>query len=140
MDKRDLAARVEALSGPDREVDVLIEIACGPDSAKITRIMEGSPLNTIHEIARAADREGQAVFFRVPAYTASLDAAMTLVPEGWDGALYLRTDSHKPEVQLETPEMRLSFTMAEGAAETLPLALCAAALRAAALHTQETSE
>lgn len=71
-----------------------------------------------------------------PDYTRSVDAALTLVPEGWDGALYLATDTHKPEVQLETPAMRSALSMdderVEGAAATLPLALCAAALRAKA--------
>lgn len=69
-------------------------------------------------------------------YTSSLDAAMTLVPAGWDGALYLATDSHGPCVQLETPAMREGFFMeyegAQGKAATLPLALTAAALRAIA--------
>lgn len=55
----DLAARVEAASVPDRELDRAIELAVFPD------------------------RLSPPVELELLAYTSSLDAAMTLVPEGW---------------------------------------------------------
>lgn len=64
-----LADRVEALTGPDLEVDCLIENALG--IAKFER----DPRVFF----------GDADYNRVSPkpYTASLDAAMTLVPDGW---------------------------------------------------------
>jgi hypothetical protein len=116
----ELAARVEALTGPDREVDADImslfthsvssddgDWWCGPHDA--------SPI-------------------RVPEFTASLDAAMTLVPEKWK----LRqmqfaapcADCRKWQVQFyggrEGEDYFVSF------AATPTLALCAASLRARA--------
>lgn len=52
-----LAEKVEGLEGPDREVDC--------------------------EILAAVARTDNGPVFAAPAYTASLDAAMSLVPEGW---------------------------------------------------------
>lgn len=57
----EVAAYVEKLSGPDREVD-----------AKIAAVMSGGWLRESVE---------------VPAYTGSLDAAMRLVPEGLTGRM-----------------------------------------------------
>lgn len=53
----ELAARVEGLSGPDREVDLKI--------MRWAMNIGGPAENALH-------------------YTASLDAAMSLVPEGWN--------------------------------------------------------
>jgi len=108
-----LAAECERVVAPSREIDASIHAALGGDQRR-------RALATLGPFG--------------PSYTSSLDAAMTLVPEGWDGALYLATDTHKPSVQLETPAMRSAFSMdyegVNGTAETLALALCAAALRA----------
>jgi hypothetical protein len=121
----ELAARCEAATGPDRELDALIY-----------RALAGFPTDHWYRYG-----ETHLADDRVPAVTASLDAAMTLIPEGWDGALYLAADAHKPCVQLETPEMRSSFRMleemAEGTADSLALALTAACLRARASLTGE---
>ena len=119
-DLLELAERCEAATGPDRSLDTLIENALG--IAKFERVPRSG--------------FGGAEYERVTPkpYTASLDAALTLVPVGWDGALYLAADTIKPTVQLETPEMRARFSMdyegVTGTAGTLALALCAAALRA----------
>lgn len=64
-----LADRVEALSGPDREVDRLIGALNG-----LKTIDYGHPFGRT-----AYDEGGIAVI--LPRYTASLDAAMTLVPK-----------------------------------------------------------
>ena len=69
-----MAARVEALSAPDREVDAKIWYLCV-------------------EKPQTGDKLDRDIRHKWPAYTASLDAAMTLVPEGhlftvrilWDG-------------------------------------------------------
>ena len=64
-----MADRVEALSGPDREVDERISLAIGlPATVTIGHEVLGNLRQVPHTIKR---------------YTASRDAAMTLVPAGW---------------------------------------------------------
>lgn len=59
---KDLIAKLEAATAPDRELDVSVHLAAGRDV----------------ECEYTATRD-------VPRYTASLDAALTLVPEGYGG-------------------------------------------------------
>ena len=58
----DLIARLEAATGPDRELDAAIALTVGLDIGR----------------GRAHSQDS-----RVSAYTASIDAALTLVPKGW---------------------------------------------------------
>lgn len=115
MDNQKLSARVEALEGPCRECDCLIENTLG--LAKFER----DP-RVIY---------GDAYYNRVEPkpYTASLDAAMSLVPEGyWHG--YMTSDvgftAHCFEQVVDSPYCTAS-------AATPALALCAAALKARGL-------
>ena len=74
MDNQKLSERVEALEGPDREVDASI-LAFDPNfTANLNEELGFVQYWTKHKTWLAA---GQA-----PNYTASLDAAMSLVPEG----------------------------------------------------------
>ena len=76
-----------------------------------------------------ADRELQ-VRYECPAYTASLDAAMTLVPEGWLFDLY--NLNGYPEAHLTNDTLqRVAVSVVTA---TPALALCAAALRAQEAH------
>lgn len=116
-----LSERVMALSGPDREVD-----------AEIWRI--------IHPTSQ---------YRLAPSYTASIDAAMTLVPEGW----VLNSLKQTPEAEKnehtgweQLPEWsaallrqdcagyanrkRFLEAFRHGTAKTAALAICAAALLA----------
>ena len=125
-----LADRVEQLEGPCRETDA--EIA-------LTEIMPNWR------------RRGFA-----PHYTASLDAAMQLVPEGWrfgieQGALadaqpekweaYVWPPENwfEPDWQLGQSSQQDNPDSIRGFAATAPLALCAAALRARAMGDESTS-
>lgn len=80
-----LAERVESLTGPDREVDAAIEVACRifpPYAPKWARDWAG---RVIAQGARCylEHDDGQLGAHWSPSeYTASLDAAMTLVFEG----------------------------------------------------------
>jgi hypothetical protein len=103
-----LAKRVEGLAGPDREVDCLIWCATG---------VSGVPFA---EAAAVVPDFGK---WLAPAYTASLDAAMTLVPE----RLWQRINVD-PNGRAN---VRLGNACAVTAATTA-LALVAAALRARA--------
>lgn len=113
MDKdklRALAERCERAEGPNRELDAAIAVANG---ALRVHLVDG------HATAFYANAASP-----LPFYTASLDAAMSLVPEGWfwrvdqgrnAGGACFKIDGHEQ-----------IFTLAA----TPALALIAAALRA----------
>jgi hypothetical protein len=111
-----LIAKLEKAEGPSRELDALIALASGW---------------TVHHGDNWIGPHGQIV---VPAYTASLDAAMTLVPEGeW-------VELSGPRKYLNIPLPVPNHWRAEagniGWGATAPLALCTAALRARLLRNQ----
>lgn len=68
-----LAERVEALTGPDREVDQAIHALVSLDRKH--------PYLAVPQID---DKHPSGRPYATPAYTESLDAALTLLPEGWD--------------------------------------------------------
>jgi hypothetical protein len=113
-----LAIRCEQATGPDRELDL-----------RIAKRREQKP---IPESANRIDGEmvwsGPLGFF-LPAYTASLDAAMALVPEGCPWAL-CSPDGDEPA--FATLAMTMAGDAEHGSGATPALALCAAALRARA--------
>lgn len=71
----ELAERVEKASGPDRELDRLIDPIARSD---VVEWPGGGLARKLHD--------GRHVVHSAAHYTASLDAAMTLVPEGWSVA------------------------------------------------------
>jgi len=111
-----LAARVEAATGADRELDREIDRALFPQYWR--RSETGSWFsNYVH---------------RPPAFTASLDAAASLVPEGWAYHIAVRPwfDVFQAKGSVWAFGQRVaSFT---ASAATPALALTAAALRALA--------
>lgn len=86
----DLAARCEAATGADRELDANVAAAAriglplGCDWALKFPNWEGAHGGVVRIIINI---NGNGYYiagtFKSPAYTASLDAAMSLVPEGW---------------------------------------------------------
>lgn len=100
---RDLIARLEAATGPDRDLDFAIAAAVGwPDSPHS------------HQHARR--------------YTEHLDAARSLVPEGWDWSVDGFGKSARGRGYLYSPYPDCEEVEAEAA--TPAIALCIAALRA----------
>lgn len=130
IDLMELAGRVEAASGPDRRLDAAIcrwrdlpvcrEPDCLPDV--LVRILD-------HVDGGGDDPE-------VPAYTASLDAAMTLVPEGmWaEGSLGSHVDQ-RASLEIHAPCTYDPIGRATAASPAL--ALTSAALRARASLIEE---
>lgn len=115
---KSIAERIEELEGPCREMDCLIENALG------LAVFDRDP-RVIYGDAEYNRREPQP-------YTASLDAAMTLVPEGWRVSdLYeFENGNATAAVRASNPaRMERSKECA-----TPALALCAAALRAQEAH------
>ena len=114
-----LAARCEAGTGPDRELDAEIMVAVYPD-LKLAQSINGHwySISGMHT--------------RIEEYTDSLDAAVLLVPAGW----FVRiADIRFSMVLCEMLRGDKSFAGkvdAEGLGGTRPRALTAAALRARA--------
>lgn len=127
-----LAERVEALSGPDRGVDVeIFRVIGAPAPFQFMNKLIALEYNDIEQAYFARVTDDMQVRYAPPAYTASLDAAMTLVPKGWAWSVLDRrtTGYSKPNGQCWTKEDRSTL---HGDAATPALALCAAALRALA--------
>lgn len=130
-----LIERIEAATGPDREIDAEIWLAVVPGTTrKETRYIHGF---TGKECVIDETREN----FRlvtVPSYTASLDAAMTLVDTLGDavGATFWRVgnDGEGGDPSLFKAEVLVVTSFASkqhvAVADAGALALCAAALRA----------
>ncbi len=119
-----LAARCEAATGADREWDWRIYLA-----------IKGRPW-TATEDAWMRDNGAQAFPASLPRYTASIDAALTLVPDGWKWTLH-SADTAGPPCAYCVPNMgRLPWPMwvNDVSAATPALALCAATLRARAME------
>lgn len=128
----DLAARCEAASGPDRELDALAFRTFGAPV----------PFQFANKIVALVFDESEQCWFspigdmRIrytpPAYTASIDAALSLVPEGcWaEGSL-----SSPAALEIHDP---MTFDpLGQGWAATPALALTSAALRAHAARLRE---
>ena len=116
-----LADRCEGATGPDRELDVTI----------LTTVMG---YRDVHGDGRMFDRGNDGYWWvddcsiqQLPSPTASLDAAMTLIPESFDWMLGRTNDGLTIHAEVGG---RGDQFMRFG--ETPALALCAAALRARA--------
>lgn len=77
-----LLARVLEGTGPDLELDAEIALALGIVSSRVGNCFYGHKHYSVMVLDRDYyDHDGNAP--ELPHYTASLDAALTLVPEGW---------------------------------------------------------
>ncbi len=131
----ELANRVERLSEPSREVDAEIALSCGVVSEREGNTFYGHKDYSCMVLERDYyDIEGSAP--ELPAYTTSLDAAMTLVPEGL--RFEVTTTGYKPGATVCGNTLT---GVHEGSyAATPALALTAAALRGRASLLSEKGE
>jgi hypothetical protein len=133
VDLMALAERCEQAGGPDRDLDALIAPLQG-----LRIVDEGHPIGRM-----CYDDIGCALI--MPRYTASLDAAMMLVPEGW--RIWTADFSIEGQFVWMLCGPKLTWIVDEdgnreggsdwyqsGASRTPALALAAAALRAHAQH------
>ncbi len=121
-----LAARCEAAEGPSREMDELIVQASYPE----LDIRRDGPDGTWRAHGSTI---GPDCILRVLDYTASLDAALTLVPEGAGIKLDRHwTTRHDGPVWMAAIYTGLGDVHASEDRPTPALALCCAALRARA--------
>jgi hypothetical protein len=141
-DLEQLALKCETASGADRELDADIFQAIGGKQWDRAYHDAQAPCGCPHEMAVDGARR------RAPRFTASLDAAMTLVPEGWVWLVSNRAP--KPlagRAYLHNGELIYSgiggsrpnpaHKFAEVVAATPALALTAACLRARAALAKE---
>lgn len=114
-----LSERVEQLEGPDREIDRAIKQAFDHDW----------DYSTDWNYWDALKRETVSRPVAKP-YTASLDAAMSLVPEGYSWILYSDGSCEVGPTPIAGSMMDAEFT---ADAATPAIALCAATLKARGL-------
>lgn len=137
---QELIERVERASGPDRELDAYIRCAVFARPGAFVRQSTINGAWCIFEIRhdgkeRLWEPYGLSQLQRLGEFTASLDAAMTLVPDGcaWavtniDGGDYSRFDFDKPTAVVQC---RPGAVMADHVSAATPaLALSAASLKA----------
>lgn len=127
-----LAERVEALERPDREVDAAITLAIFPWIG----------INEDGDFIRKDGSPYDGVRIRVLEYTASLDAALTLVPDDpWieikGPRKYLNIPTHSPNYWSAMVSEWYHEGEGVGWGTTPALALCAAALKARATLAQK---
>jgi hypothetical protein len=127
-DLLELADACEAAEGPDRELDCAIAVSAA-NFFEIPPRYDGGPIGYGYHDAKGAEiHPGHGGDQMVPAYTASIDAAMTLVPEGCDVTLD-REKGFGAALVFDTLGVD---TIGAARATTPALALCAASLRARA--------
>lgn len=127
---KDLIAELERATGPDRELDAKIWLAVTPGATR-----QSAPVNHpkgAYVIDETRDGSGRLII--VSPYTSSLDAAMTLVPEGYSAHLFKQFAAK----EIAKPTARLfkhyavdgdgDIDETEGA--TLAIAICLVALKA----------
>ena len=117
-DRKTLAALIECVeqaTGRDESLDATVGRA------------RGLPIESWHN-GRWYEKDNNAVSHPLPAYTGSLDAALTLVPEGWHWAVSGTVNNH---ARIAPPTGSLkTFVGYWREAKTAPRALIAACLKA----------
>lgn len=117
----ELIAALEGATGPSRELEAAIALALGWERIH--------PCRTVGNTGAWRTPGGHLVY-DFPAYTASLDAALTLVPEGWGWSA--DCTSPKPYFRLWLYENGPSCQDQDAEGATPAIALCIAALKARA--------
>jgi hypothetical protein len=130
IDTQELIARLEAATGPDRELDAEIALAIGIVRDRDGDCFFGHRYYSVMVLERGYyDIEGGAP--ELPHYTASIDAALTMMPELWNyvigspGIEETKLDKWCVNIAMH-PDDRGDLTFAP----TPALAICIAALKA----------
>jgi hypothetical protein len=114
MTREELIARLEAATGPDRALDEEISRGVNPDEW------------LVRDRHAPAGEEGWG--WDIPRYTASIDAAMALIPDGMFVAVKRYSDGWYARVAAENTSP-VSF---RGEQKPAAIALCIAAIKARA--------
>jgi len=133
-----LVERLEKATGPDRELDGQIEAALGcpcfsgtlptlSDGWRWTFEADDAPGRVTVFLTLANKTSKKHKRYAAPAYTSSVDAAMTLVPEGF--AVSVEWSPRHPGSAWLYPPDNFNDISFEAEAASPALALCAAALK-----------
>ena len=140
-----LLAKLEQATGPDQEIDILIWLCLGKVLAhpndneawqKRLPMAPHVPVNarTLYQAYKLfpTDLRGMRRCWNIPSFTASMDAAMTLMPEGWYWDIRKRQQGYLVIAFVVVAEKgNHSYDeMFQEEAPTAQLAFCRAALRA----------
>lgn len=118
---KELIERLERATGPDQDVDIAIHKAVHPRHDEVPDSRdEAFGLRQAFDTGRAE--------IPCPSYTASLDAALTLVPEGWTWAVDATAPECRIDVDLFAPGPY--GARVRGVHDSEPIATVIAALRA----------
>jgi hypothetical protein len=120
-----LIERIEAATGPDRIIDELILLAIGWTFERAPSLGERATWVDL-EGKRTAHWQGDG-WFRP---TASIDAALTLVPNGHTWCVTSCGEDDRPAACVTLQDFDEGCPDFTGSADTEALALCAAALKA----------
>ena len=121
-----LAERCEQAAGPDRELDARIECA-----------VQGITFRKLLGTCAYRTSRGDIGLMNAKRYTAWIDAAVTLVPEGHE---WLRKSPGGMTVYRVPDDLKEWAQHIDGRGANPALALCAAALRARAAMAQPSSD
>lgn len=110
-----LIARLEAATGPDRELDLDLWWACKANNPT------GAPMDADYKALNLAMNDA-------PRYTASIDAAQTLVPEGMKWSVGSWSDNFATVGKDSLGKDAVNICIEP--APSPPIALCIAALKA----------
>src|SRR6476469_6834139 len=116
---KDLTERLERATGPDRELDALIEQAAYPGGSVF--------IGDLLRYRRPYQARG---FPRVPFYTSSIDAALTLVPEDAEWSCVVGHQVGEPVARIWHADQDEADMGAANTGATPAIALCIAALKA----------
>lgn len=133
-----LIARLEAATGPDRELDAEIAVATfvtvSTDEDLVYAVLPHKHDACTPGCFWEKSRSGLSLR-KAPAYTASLDSALTLVPEGWFLS-YLGDDAAGTPPNMKPLgaccELENGITEVREGGPTRAIAVCIACLRARA--------
>jgi hypothetical protein len=127
-----LIARLEAATGPNRELDAEIAVAArffpqGVGFVWQSGLTPNSPEPGRVECMTSLGTGGP--HYAAPRYTDSIDVALTLVLPGLVWSLYSAVKDCAAQAQIEHPD-NLGAIVGDGQGKAPALALCIAALRA----------
>lgn len=125
-----LIERLERLTGPDREADVRVWSWLTKRNLEEKLIRWLLSEGEIEEDYGRAAKKGLNcdIMVEVPHYTSSIDAALTLVPEGHSTTFH--TSAKKTQALCKVRGETVYWSEQQGEHKTPAIALCIAALRA----------
>jgi hypothetical protein len=126
----DLIERLKAATEGSRELDAQIWGAVNGNGSPIVTVSEYEPPRLFCNPRPDIEWVGYDLYNVAPAYTTSLDAALSLVPEGWCGNVDIAPIEDSPGCELLNLAAGVDGRNVDVRAQTSALALCIAALSA----------